>query len=277
MIFQKHIISYPLSLYIQHIVFAKGTPTLPYLIEFPEGRLNLVIELENDSVNTLYTENNPGGRHTMKRGWIAGSNSQAITYDSNYNSAILSVRFTVGGFYALTKIPIAGVVFPGLEAELLLGKSFNELYQQLINEKDMIKRFQRIEQYFLKFINDDVFENSVARFIDLNIDKPIDWLVRKSGYSQKHLICLLKKQTGFSPKYLQRLHRFQNAINSIKSCEGRINWTSVTYSNNYFDQAHFIKEFLHFTGMSPVEYAKYIKESSNTALTPDVMLVPGRL
>ena len=254
MIFKKHIPEYPLSLYIEYIIYANGKQPLPYLMELPDGKVNLMIELNDTTTNTLFTEKNLQGKHTMKHAWLSGSNPNAIVYQCNNDSAIMSVRFALGGFYALTKIPMTDSVHPGLEMELLLGSSFNKLYQKLINEQDIDKKFEHIEYYFSNYIKDNAFDTSIVRFINNNIDKPIDWLVIKSGYSQKHLIHILKSQTGFSPKYLQRLHRFQQVVKYIEQHRDTVNWSHLTYEHNYFDQAHFIKEFIHFTGVSPVEY-----------------------
>lgn len=269
MIFKKHIPPAPISQYIEQIIYAKGSQPLPYLMELPDGRLNLVIELE-DTVNTLYAEAGLKGKYTMKKAWLSGANARAITYQNNTNSAIISIRFAIGGFYALTRIPMSEIIHPGLEIELLLGNSFNRCYQQLLNEEDIDRKFNVLLDYFSSYIADNTFESSVIKFIDKNIDRPIDWLVNKSGYSQKHLISMLKKQTGFSPKYLQRLHRFQRVINAVQQSEGRLNWTSIVYDLDYFDQAHFIKEFVHFTGITPAEYFRINNASGHNKILTDI-------
>jgi len=242
-------------------------------MELPDGKLNLVIELESDAINTLYTEENFKGKYTMKHGWISGSNAKAIFYENNKQSTILSVRFTIGGFYALTKIPMSEIIHPGLEIELILGSSFNKLYQIIINETDIDKIFQHVACYFVNYIHDNSFETSLVKFIDKNIDKPIDWLVHKSGYSQKHVIHTLKRQTGFSPKYLQRLQRFHKVLEAIQHCDIPIHWTSVAYEYGYYDQAHFIKEFIHFTGLSPVEYFGINMASEHNKLLKDIKVM----
>ncbi len=42
----------------------------------------------------------------MKNAWISGMQKQAIIYKNNPDSTIISIRFTIGGFFSLTKIPI---------------------------------------------------------------------------------------------------------------------------------------------------------------------------
>ncbi|MDJ1505855.1 AraC family transcriptional regulator [Xanthocytophaga agilis] len=282
MIFRKHIPTYPLSQYIEHIIYANGPQHFPYLMELPDGRINLVIELRVHTTNTLFTatsftkantvEPSFTGEHTMKHGWISGANAKAIVYKNNTDSAILSIRFAVGGFYALTKIPMSEIIHPGLEIELLLGSSFSRLYQRLVNETDINQNFQHIESYFQNYIQNNSFESSVVKFIHTNIHQPIDWLVSRSGYSQKHLIHMVKKETGFSPKYLQRLQRFQNVLGSLRQANGQVNWASVAYEHAYFDQSHFIKEFIHFTGLSPLEYLNRSVASEHNKLLTDIQL-----
>ena len=270
----KHIPSYPLSNYIKHMVYVKGSSPVPYIKELPEGGINLVIELKDGVVNTVFTESNLDGKYVMKNAWVSGMQTKAILYENNNDSTILSVRFSTGGFYALTKIPITEITHVGVEAELLLGNSFKKLYQSLINTDTANQKFGLIEEYFMQYLSDDNFEISLVKFIDKNIDRPIDWLINKSGYSQKHVIHLVKESTGFSPKYLQRLHRFQNVIKEIQTFKGEIDWASVAYSHNYFDQAHFIKEFSHFTGIRPTEYLKSQIESDKNHLVTDMILQP---
>lgn len=270
--FKKHIPAYPLGLYMEHIIYAQGVQPMPYLMELPDGRLNLMIELQENTTNTLFSEPDFKGKHIMKRGWVSGANAKAVIYENNNNSTIMSIRFAIGGFYGLTKIPMSEIIHPGMEIELLLGNSFNKLYEMLMNGSDIESKFRLIESYFQNYIRDNDFETSVVRFVDKHIDKPIDWLVSKSGYSQKHLIHLLKKQTGFSPKYLQRLQRFHQVAESLQKAGGFINWASIAYEHNYFDQAHFIKDFIHFTGFSPVEYRNIHSATEYNSIITDIQL-----
>jgi transcriptional regulator GlxA family with amidase domain len=55
---------------------------------------------------------------------------------------------------------------------------------------------------------------------------------------------------GMSPKQLSRVTRLQATIKMLQ--ENRFtSLTSLAYENGYYDQAHFIKDFKDFTGISP--------------------------
>jgi len=268
----KHIPGFPLSDFIQHIVYVKGSLPIPYLKELPDGGINLVIELNDNTVNTIYSDSGLQEKHEVKRGWISGMQKQAILYKNNTDSTVISVRFTTGGFFCLTKIPITAIDHIGIEAEALLGNSFANLYQKIINASSVSVMFSLIENYFLQYSIDDNVERNVVKFIHQNIDKPIDWLINKSGYSQKHVIHLLKKHTGFSPKYLQRLSRFQLLLKEIQNQKNNTDWFSVIHRYGYYDQAHLIKDFSHFTGIKPTEYIHSQMAMEENRLVSDVIL-----
>jgi AraC-like DNA-binding protein len=269
---KKHIPEFPLSNFIEHIVYVSGSLPIPYLKELPDGGINLVIELNDKTINTIYPEDNLKKKFEVKRAWISGLQKQAILYKNNTDSTIISVRFTTGGFFCLTKIPITAVDSVGIEAEALLGNSFSHLYQKIINASSISEMFAFIEHYFLQYRMDPNIEHEIVRFIDQNIDKPIDWLIHKSGYSQKHVIHLLKKHTGFSPKYLQRLYRFQLVVKEFQNQTKNIDWFSVVHRYGYYDQAHLIKDFSHFSGISPTEYINSQLAMKENTLVSDVIL-----
>lgn len=269
---QKHIPKFPLSNFIEHIVYVSGSLPIPYLKELPDGGVNLVIELNDRTVNTIYLEEDLKRKRQVKHAWISGLQKQAILYKNNPDSTIISVRFSTGGFFCLTKIPITAIDHAGIEAEALLGRSFGHLYQRIINAAQVSEKFSLIEDYFLQYKTDHNTEHEVVRFIDQNIDKPIDWLIHKSGYSQKHVIHLLKKHSGFSPKYLQRMYRFQLLVKEIQNQKNRIDWFSAIHRYGYYDHAHLIKEFVHFSGITPTEYVKSQLAIEENSLVSDMIL-----
>jgi AraC-like DNA-binding protein len=268
----RHVPAFPLSEFIEHIVHVKGSLPIPYLKELPDGGVNLIIELNDKTTNTIYPDGELSKKQEVKHAWISGLQKQAILYKNNTNSSVISVRFTTGGFFCLTKIPITAIGHVGVEASALLGNSFDQLYQRIINASTSSAMFALIENYFLQYQAEQTTEHAVVRFIDQHIEKPIEWLINKSGYSQKHVIHLLKKHTGFSPKYLQRLHRFQMVVKEIQSLQGVIDWFSLVHRHGYYDQAHLIKDFAHFSGISPTDYVNSQKAIKENSLVSDVIL-----
>src|SRR5688500_13685066 len=166
----QHTPGFPLSNFIEHMVYVKGSLPIPYLKELPDGGINLVIELNDKTFNTIYPEEGLQKKLEVKKAWISGLQKQAILYKNNTDSSIISVRFTTGGFFFLTKIPITAIEHVGVEAEALLGGLFRHLYQRIINASSVSEMFAFIESYFLQYRMDHSTEHEIVRFIDQNID-----------------------------------------------------------------------------------------------------------
>jgi AraC-like DNA-binding protein len=54
---------------------------------------------------------------------------------------------------------------------------------------------------------------------------------------------------------MARVLRFTRAVRTVRSAPGAIDWLDVAGECGYFDQAHLIREFREFAGMTPAEFA----------------------
>jgi AraC-like DNA-binding protein len=72
------------------------------------------------------------------------------------------------------------------------------------------------------------------------------------GITTKRLIALFRAEIGLSPKAYARVRRLQAALRLLGSMSG----AQVAAEIGYFDQAHFVREFRSFTGMTPTQYTE---------------------
>jgi len=63
---------------------------------------------------------------------------------------------------------------------------------------------------------------------------------------------LFNQYVGISPKDLIKIHRIKKALNYQLTCEESL--TQMAYHLNYYDQAHFCKDFKDSIGISPKQY-----------------------
>ena len=75
----------------------------------------------------------------------------------------------------------------------------------------------------------------------------------RAGVSVRTLERLCLKSFGFSPNVVLRRQRLIRSLASF-IVDGDAKW-SETIDRHYHDQPHFVREFHHFMGMSPTEYA----------------------
>jgi len=219
----------------------------------PDGVVQLTISLD-DHDRILMTGNSPSTL-SLKNAWVTGVQKQHVTYQLQSDEITLCVRFVPGGFYALTGIPLAEVNDQAIYADLVFGKSILYLRERIAGCTNVDAMFLAVEQYFLPHITKPASEYAIVNYICDNIsDTPLQKLVQKTGYSQKHVIHLFKRNLGISPKYFQRIIRFNKALRDIVATTSAIDWWDIVFNHGYFDQPHFVKEFHHFAGISPGNY-----------------------
>lgn len=244
---------YPLNLYIESFMFCRGHH-LDFTCEtiVPDGSVQLIIELENEN-RTIETRNSHR-QISLGNVWISGFQTHSYIYRHRISEKTLYINFRPGGLHAFTKVPQFEVTDTAVDAELLLGMSVLQLREQLIDEKTSGEILSRSEHYFRSRIPHQTISHQVVEYICRNIHVPLPRLVKKSGYSQKHLITLFKQLVGVTPKSYQRIQRFQKVLTHIHTRPASVSWPALALDHRYYDQAHFIKEFAAFSGVSPQKY-----------------------
>ena len=93
-------------------------------------------------------------------------------------------------------------------------------------------------------------------------------VVRETGYSHRHFNALFARSVGLNPKAYVRVQRFRKALERI--AVGRSSaLAALALDAGYSDQAHFNREFLAFTGLTPGAYrASAPAFASHVALEP---------
>lgn len=82
-------------------------------------------------------------------------------------------------------------------------------------------------------------------------------LAKEVAMNVRSLERLSKRAFGFSPKLLLRRQRFLRSLSKFM-LDPSMKWLS-TLDRHYHDQAHFVRDFKRFMGMSPSAYAKLDK------------------
>ena len=118
-------------------------------------------------------------------------------------------------------------------------------------------RFHLLEQALAARLNVDRERRPLAYVVERLVDPMTPLSVRDLsdavGFSQKHLIAQCKKYVGVTPKKLARIARFHRALQTIEPA-GSPNWADIALRCGYFDQAHFNRDFVTFSGLTPGAY-----------------------
>ena len=94
-------------------------------------------------------------------------------------------------------------------------------------------------------------------------------LAREVGYSERWLQKRYREVMGVSFKQLQGNRRFLKmfqTLTALARSQTPISLARIAHDHGYFDQAHFIKEFHRYVGMTPSEYLRHTFGGNPAAL-----------
>ncbi len=78
-------------------------------------------------------------------------------------------------------------------------------------------------------------------------------VVREGGHSHRHFTTIFHEAVGLKPKTHLRILRFGRVLDQLSLKPVRA-WADLAAAEGYADQAHFIREFQEFAGLSPGRY-----------------------
>ena len=160
--------------------------------------------------------------------------------------------------YVEERIPLNSVFNPGLisDTSAKIAASADE------NEKVRI-----IENFLLQAITmntheQDAVDEAANMIVEKNGMIDVTELISKAFMSRRNFERKFFKKVGLSPKYYARIRRVSYLMNLIAG-KKKVDWAKILSDCEYYDQSHFIKDFIEFTGRTPQQYLKENTELAN--------------
>jgi len=97
---------------------------------------------------------------------------------------------------------------------------------------------------------DGITDPAVTSILNLGGRTSVDEVAGQIGVTPRHLERRFRETVGLPPKLLARIVRFSRAFERVKA-DSRICWSQMALDSGFCDQAHFIREFRHFSGRAP--------------------------
>ena len=167
-----------------------------------------------------------------------------------------AIRFYPYGFANFVTIPIKTLVNKETPMDMLFTeKPAKELERKIIQATDSKQRIEIIEGFLLENLNDkkiidNIVKMTIESLLSSNGSESIGIIIKETPSKRRQLERNFIKQIGVSPKQLGKVIRLQSALKILLNKKTE-NLTDIAYESEYFDQAHFIKDFKEFTGINP--------------------------
>ncbi|MGK0364446.1 MAG: AraC-like DNA-binding protein [Saprospiraceae bacterium] len=175
------------------------------------------------------------------------------------NLSIMHIRFKPNGIYPLTKIPLFELLNGQLPLEDLTDKNISFLHQEMHEQTSDLQRIAIFEKYLLK--------RYATANLHYRLDGGLQIIQSKKGLltvselsntlntNYKSIDRWFKKHVGLPPKKFMQITRFKNILEDLEH-QTQPDWMQIVSDYNFHDQAHFIKDFSRFAGVSPGIFSK---------------------
>ncbi|MEP5613991.1 MAG: helix-turn-helix domain-containing protein [Cyclobacteriaceae bacterium] len=172
-----------------------------------------------------------------------------------------AVRFYPYGFANFTKTAVKELADKDTPAALIFGeKPANDLQQKIIHAAGTEERIKIVENFLLSKLTekstiDQIVKSTIDSLFMTKGSVAINSILKDDLSRRRSLERKFIKQVGISPKQLGKIVRLQTALKMMLLRQSD-SLTKIAYESDYYDQAHFIKDFKEFTGISPKDYLK---------------------
>jgi AraC-like DNA-binding protein len=222
----------------------------------PSGTLDVTINLVQDRLRVFAPDERtplPAFPGIM----ITGARAGYTVIATAPGMIVMGVHFKPGGAFPFLGVPAGDLMNTHAGLDVLWGARAAALRERLIEAATSGARFRILETFLLDRVQrplerDPIVAEALRAFDEPSLRSVTDVNVR-TGASPRLLIARFREQVGLTPKAFWRVRRFQAALRQLERPLG-LRGAALAAELGYFDQAHFIREFHQFAGLSPGEY-----------------------
>ena len=220
----------------------------------PDGCMEMIFHCGD-----LYEQFLDDGKTIIQpRSFVFGQITRPLEIAPTGVSDIIAARFHPDGFFPFNSKPLPEMENKAISLNSLFNKEGLQLEEQVIAASATGKRIKIVEAFLLNKlkspeVTDRIAKQSVEMLLKLNGQLSVDDLAVQLKINRRQLERKFSSTIGLSPKQLAKVIRLQATLKMLEKKQFT-SLTSLAYENGYFDQAHFIKDFKEFTGMSPGQF-----------------------
>lgn len=235
-----------LAPYIKHYVIAENALATEYKV-FPSTSLVMGFQYKG----TLMA-----GNTALSISGITGITDTYKVFRNSPGIGTILVYFTATGLSHFTTQPAHELFDQSIGIDHLFPATMvRAVEEQLALASSDKQRIHIINQFFLSQLRDlhvdKLVIEAVKQLCQSNGLLQIKTLATQLYTSQSPLEKRFRKLVGTTPKKFASIVRFNSLIQHLDKA-------AIHYEYDFFDQAHFIKDFKKFTGSTPEEYRKTI-------------------
>jgi len=252
--FDKFIPTDQLKPYIKYFVVSENELESEYKV-FPSS--GLVIGFQYKGQLSTVRENNES---KLTSAGITGISDNYKIFKNSADIGTILVYFSDIGFTHFTSCPANELFNLSLSLDDIFDKSsVTEVEEKLSIATTDKHRIEIVEQFLVSQLKDIQADKLIVEAVKLIYQSRgtirIKELNEKLFISQSPFEKRFRKVVGTTAKKFASIVRFNTVLDNMSETKSL---TEICYENNFFDQAHFIKDFKQFTGDTPENFKRFL-------------------
>lgn len=252
--FEKHMPTERLQPYIRYFVVSENEVESEYKV-LPSPGLVIGFQYRGRLAaiqGSSETRLSPAG--------ITGISDSYKIFKNSAGTGTILVYFTELGFTHFAAHPAHELFNLSLSLDAVFDKhGVRETEEKLALTTTDRQRIQLVEQFLLSRLRDHAADRLVVEAVRLIYRSKgairVKELNAQLCISQSPFEKRFRKVVGTTPKKFASVVRFNSVLNQLQQARSL---TEVCYANDFFDQAHFIKDFKQFAGDTPEQFRRFL-------------------
>lgn len=252
--FDRHFPTGRLRNYIKYYVVSENDQESEYKV-FPTSGLVIGFQYKGHLSSMKDTVSNP-----LTSAGITGIADHYKIFRSSADIGTVLVYFTETGFTHFASHPANELFNLSLSLDHIFEKSkVEQVEENLAAASSDKQRVNVVEQFLLAQLKDVEADQLIVEAVKLIYRSKgtirIKELNEKLFISPSPFEKRFRKVTGTTAKKFASIVRFNSVLGAMNETK---TLTEICFENNFFDQAHFIKDFKQFTGSTPENFKRFL-------------------
>ena len=267
MMHRLHVPSPALASFIRCFWYWEGAPQ-PHVRErlLPNGEASIVFNLRDEEMR-LYDAGDPRRFVSCGLAGLTGARTHCFAIDTASEDRVVGIQFWPGGTFPFFREPAGEVANRSMPLEDLWRGAAGEIREQLLAASSADAKFAVLERALIEQLVRGLELHPAIEYARGHICRApqvatVSGVMESIGLSQRRFIELFREQVGLTPKAFCRVRRFQRVLQAVHRRKS-VDWAQVALDGGYYDQAHFIHDFLGFSGLTPAAYLALATEHLN--------------
>ncbi|WP_345085124.1 helix-turn-helix transcriptional regulator [Nemorincola caseinilytica] len=252
-----YIPSPPLAAYVKCIwsLQVDGEPGILHKEKIlPDGCIELIFHYGDKY--RQYDSNE--GYVLQPRSFVHGQMKSYIEVGPTGHTGMVAARFYPHGLAMFTKVPMQELTGLVVDVHTLFGSEAMHTEEQLGNARNEEERVAIMERFLLGRLRAatprmDSVAYAVQRITANGGNIAVSQLAAEVFMSERQFERVFLATVGLSAKAFSKITRSQNGIKSAQAGK-TTSLTQLALDAGYYDQAHFIRDFKEFAGVTPMQF-----------------------